>query len=171
MRLSLYESGWLSQRFRARQVRAAQLRGIRIVERAKARRPDVATERAARQLVLRPVVVAAVGAGDLHTVVTEEVVGEAEARSQLLAPAEVDGRFLDVRTERRDIFALDPNAQIERQAGVDRPVVLREQAQDVRAGLADRADIVDRVVAVGARCRSPRQGRRSMNVVFQKTLT
>ena len=59
--------------------------------------PDVAAERAARQLVLGPVEVAAPAAVHLHPAVAAHVVGRAEARRDLVAEAELERVLLDVR--------------------------------------------------------------------------
>ena len=86
---------------------------IRIVERADVGLPDVSAERAARELVLRPVIVAAIAAEHLHTAVAKHVVRRSEPRRDLLAPAELDG---DVPlSEGRDLFVLDAHAKVQRQ--------------------------------------------------------
>ena len=129
------------------QVEAAD---VERVEAAVVDQPRVAAERAARQLVLRPVVVAAPAAEELQPAVAAHVVARAEARRDLVADAELDRVLEDLGLERRDRLVLGPQAEVQREPVADRPLVLHVERVDVGAGRAAHAAIVDLVVAVGA---------------------
>ena len=74
-----------------------QVRPVEGVERVVVLEPLVAAERAARQLQLEDVVEDAPGAEHLRAAVALDVVGEAEARRQLVGEAELDAELGNVR--------------------------------------------------------------------------
>ncbi len=133
-----------------------QREGVGRVERAVLDVPDVAAEPAARQLVLRPVVVAAPAAEQLHAAVAAHVVADAQARRDLVAEAEANGVRRDVGAEGRNRLALGAEAHVDRQP-VERPLILHVQRVDVRRRRAARAEVVHLVVAVRAAIRDPRR--------------
>ena len=77
-----------------RQIQAAD---VERVERTIVDVPDIAAERAARQLVLRPVVVASPAAEHLHLAVAAHVIRGAEARRELVARSRTGRRTAGCR--------------------------------------------------------------------------
>ena len=154
MRLSRKLSGSSIPEVAARHVRARQRERVGRVERAVADVPDVAAEPAARQLVLRPVEVAAPAAVQLQR-------GRRRARRSWRRGAARACRrtrtrmrygWMSVRNDgivsrsvRRPRFSV---------RFVDRPLVLHVERPDVGGRLAARAEVVHLVVAVRAAIRS-----------------
>src|SRR4029453_1235637 len=95
------------------------------------------------------VVVAAPAAKELRPPVGEEVVRRTDPRRDLVGEAEPNRIRAQVRAERRDRLALHSHAGIHRQVAA-RPLVLREEMDDARGGIAGGAEVVDLVVAEGA---------------------
>ena len=130
------------------QVQAAEIERI---ERAVVRAPRLGAERPARQLVLGPVVVQAPAAEHFHPAVAEDVVGRAEARSELVLHAELDrGGAVGLGPEVGDVLVLGPDAEIQCQAVAERPLILNVERLNVAAGLVRDPSVVDGVVPVGA---------------------
>ncbi len=104
---------------------AAQRVGVvgRVREDLEVVRPEeVAAERAARQLELQAILELVVAGEQLRAAVAGQVVRDAEARHDLVAPAEVDGRRVAV--ERRQVFLLHAHAGVDGQARRRLPAIL-----------------------------------------------
>ncbi len=99
----------------ARHVAQVQAGDVERIERSVVDVPEVAAERAARDLVPRPVVVAAPAGERLHAPVAAHVVGRAEPRRDLVAEAELDRVLRDVGAERRDLLVLGADPEVQRQ--------------------------------------------------------
>src|SRR4029450_6679540 len=123
----------------------------RIVERTVGGRPDVAAEGSARELVLRPVVVAAIAAEQLRAAVAKHVVRRADPGRNLLAPSEMD-RNIPI-SERGDLLVFKARTEIQREPA-DAPLVLRVEIGDIGSCLAKGPEIVHRIVTVRASVRS-----------------
>ena len=146
------KSNWRDERARAaaagRAVAARNRRPVRAVERVVVVDPVVAAEHDAADRQLHQIVEDAPAAVELPLAVAVHVVGESDARRELVAEAEVHARV--VRAIRRHVLALGADAEVERQLAVERPRVLHEQPDVVRLDVANRHEAHDVVVAVGA---------------------
>src|SRR5260370_23948714 len=126
-------AGWNGAR-RMRHVRAfVPPRSVEGVEAERPVDPFVAAERAARHLHLGDVIELAVAAIRLAAAVSENVIREAEARSDLILVVELDGVFSGGRNAwvgvRRNPLRLRTNAEGQRQTVIGHcPTVLQEEA-------------------------------------------
>src|SRR4030095_16903493 len=110
------------------QVQAADVERI---ERAVVDVPQIAAERSARDLILRPVVVAPPASERLHSAVAAYVIGRSEPRRELVGKAELERILGDVGPEGRDVLLLRAGAEITRQTRADGPRVLDIEVLDV----------------------------------------
>src|SRR5678816_2726081 len=121
----------------ARLAGAVDRRPVEAVHRVVVRDPVVGAPAAARHLQLGDVVEHPPRSVDLPRAVALHVIGEPDARRDLLGPAEVHagtGRLV----ERRNVFALRAHAGVQRELAVQRPGVLQEDAFVVGVDLANR---------------------------------
>ena len=143
-------------RARLGRIAALERRPVEGVEREAIVHPALAAEHHPADRQLHQIVEDAPAAVGLPARVALDVPGEAGARRDLVAEAELDARVL--RLVRGHFLALGAEAEIERQPVVDRPGVLHEQADVARLDGAF-GDHVARDVEVAVRCRA-RAGRR-----------
>ena len=109
------EAGGAAPEIAPRHVAQIEAGDIERVERAVVGVPEVAAKRPACDLVLRPVVVPAPARKRLHASVTAHVIRGAETWRQLVAEAELEGVFGDVRPEGRNLLVLRADAEIQRE--------------------------------------------------------
>ena len=96
-RAQIAEAGGTAPEILAGHVVQVQAADVERIERAVVDVPEVAAERSARDLVLRPVVVASPARERLHPAVAAHVIGRAEPRRELVGEAELEARTVRCR--------------------------------------------------------------------------
>ena len=146
--IDLFDVGAGAGGARHRRMPALNRRPVEGVERHVVRHRVLGAEQAARHFQLGGVVEDPEAAVALPRAVALDVPGEAGARRDLFAEAELDA--LVALRVRRDLFLVGAQAKVERHVLADRPRVLQEQAEPVGVDVARVVDAGHGVVAVGA---------------------
>src|ERR1700674_2157399 len=118
---------------------------VRRIHGVEALLPVLAAKRADGHVQLHDVVEGAVAAEHLHLSIFEDIPGSANARRNLIGPAELNGlaRRTASLTLARQVLFVKANACVDGNAGADGPGILGEQAVVEAGGYALCAEVVD----------------------------
>src|SRR5262245_7289587 len=104
--------------------------------------PDLASENSACEIVLRPIVKPAPGAGESKSSVAEYVEAGSNAWSDFVAPREFKCELFQTASEGRNALVFDAQSRAHREPIVNAPLILDVKSLGSAAGRTQCAEVV-----------------------------